>query len=94
MPTPTDKAGVQRLLGLVQYLGNFIPNLSDMTKPLRALMQQDVKWDWGDEQARAFERLKVAVTSTPVLRYCNVEDEVTLQCDASHHLYYYKIASL
>ena len=34
-------------------------------------------------QARAFERLKHAVTTTPVLRYYNLDDEVTVQCDAS-----------
>lgn len=42
MPAPTDKAGVQRLLGLAQYLGKFLPHLSDVTKPLRELTQQDV----------------------------------------------------
>lgn len=83
MPAPTDKAGVQRFLGLVQYLSKFLPNLSDMTKPLRELTQQDVEWDWGDEQARALDRLKDSVTRTPVLRYYNLEDEVTIQCDAS-----------
>ena len=83
MPTPTDKAGVQRLLGLVQYLSKFLPNLSDMAKPLRELMQQDVEWDWGDGQARALERLKHAVTTTPVLRCYSLDDEVTVQCDAS-----------
>ena len=46
-------------------------------------MQQDVEWDWGDVEARAFERLKHAVTFTPVLRYYNLDDEVTVQCDAS-----------
>ena len=35
MPPPTNKAGVQRLLGLARYLSNFLPNLSDLTKPLR-----------------------------------------------------------
>ena len=44
MPAPTDKAGVQRLLGLVQYLSKFLPNLSDMIKPLRELTQQDIEW--------------------------------------------------
>ena len=43
MPAPTDKAGVQRLLGLAQYLGKFLPHLSDVTKPLRELTQQDVE---------------------------------------------------
>ena len=83
MPAPTDKTGVQRLLGLVQYLSKFLPNLSDMTKPLRDLTQQDVEWCWEDPQASALEKLKEAVTHTPVLRYYNLEEEVTIQCDAS-----------
>ena len=83
MPSPTDKAVVQRLLGLAQYLGKFLPHLSDITKPLRELTQNDVEWVWGDEQQTAMEALKKAVASTPVLRYYNLEEEVTLQCDAS-----------
>lgn len=53
MQVPTDKAAVQWLLGLAQYLSKFLPHLSDMTKPLRELTQQDVEWCWGDAQARA-----------------------------------------
>ena len=33
MPAPTDKAGVQKLLGMVQYLSKYLPNMSNMTKP-------------------------------------------------------------
>ncbi|KAK3732353.1 hypothetical protein QZH41_004327 [Actinostola sp. cb2023] len=44
MPRPTDKKGVQRLLGLVQYLSKFLPNLTDLTKPLRELIQQETPW--------------------------------------------------
>ena len=43
MPAHTDKAGVQRLLGLVQYLSKFPPNLTDVTKPLRELTQNYVE---------------------------------------------------
>jgi hypothetical protein len=32
-PAPTDVAGVKRVLGLVQYLAKFIPNLSDVSDP-------------------------------------------------------------
>ena len=41
MPPPTDKQGVQRLLGLVQYLAKFLPHLSEITKPLRDLTQSN-----------------------------------------------------
>ncbi len=46
MPAPTDKASVQRLLGLAQYLGKFLPHLTDITKSLRELTQQDIEWTW------------------------------------------------
>lgn len=83
MPAPTDKAGVQRLLGLAQYLSKFLPNLSDITKPLRELTQSNVQWVWETAQQASLEALKKAVITTPVLRYYNLEEEVTLQCDAS-----------
>ena len=44
MPSPKDVAAVQRLLGMAQYLGKFLPHLSDITKPLRELTQKDVDW--------------------------------------------------
>ena len=35
MPEPHDKKGVQRLLGMVNYVGKFVPNLSEVTSQLR-----------------------------------------------------------
>ena len=83
MPAPTDKAGVQRLLGLAQYLSKFLPRLSDITKPLRELTQNDIQWFWGKSQQVSFDTLKKVVTETPVLRYYNLAEDVTIQCDAS-----------
>ena len=85
MPALTDKTGIQRLLGMIQYLNKFLPHLSDMTKPLRDLTQQDVEWCWGDGQDSALKQIKEAVTRTPVLQSYNLGDEVTLLCDASKH---------
>ena len=83
MPDPTDKAGVQRLLGLAQYLSKFLPNLSDMTKPLRELTQQYTERCWDDAQNTMLNQLKEAVTHTAILFYYNLSDKVALQCDAS-----------
>ena len=38
---------------------------------------------WDQAKEKAFAALKEAITSTPVLRYYNLSEEVTLQCDAS-----------
>lgn len=39
--------------------------------------------DLENAQGEALVALKKAVMTTPVLRYYNLEEEVTLQCDAS-----------
>ena len=64
MPPPENVAGVQRILGLSQYLSKFLPRLSDITKPLRDLTRQDAEWIWDEPQQSAFERLKQAVSAT------------------------------
>ena len=83
MPAPEDRAAVQRLLGMVQYLTKFLPRLAEITKPLRDLTQKDKQWQWDSPQVEALAALKEAVSSTPVLRYYSLGDEVTIQCDAS-----------
>jgi hypothetical protein len=83
MPPPEDVAAVQCLLGLAQCLSKFLPHLSDITKPLRDLTKQEIEWTWGPPQQDALDKLKKAVSSTPVLRYYNLQEEGTLQCDAS-----------
>ena len=53
IPRPTDKAGVQRRLGMVNYVSKFIPNMSGFTSPLRQLLHQDVKWHWEGQHETA-----------------------------------------
>ena len=57
--------------------------MSDITKPLRDLTRQDAEWIWDEPQQSAFECLKQAVSAMPVLRYYNLKEDVTIQCDAS-----------
>ena len=72
-------AGIQRILGMCQYLSKFLPHLSDITRPLRDLTRQDAEWIWDEPQQSVFECLMQAVSATPVLRYYNLKEE----CDAS-----------
>lgn len=82
MPAPEDKAAFQRFTGLLQYLSKFIPNLSDISAPLRKL-EGNVEWHWGTEQQQSFDKLKVLVSQTPGLKYYDVDKLVTLSVDAS-----------
>ena len=78
MPVPTNVTAIQRLLGMAQYLSKFLPHLSQITKPLRGLTQKDTEWLCESTQQLTFEELKKAVSCTPVLRYYNVKEAVTL----------------
>jgi transposase InsO family protein len=83
MDIPTDVPAVQRFLGMIQYLAKFLPHLSDIAKPIRDLTNKETIWIWDTPQIEAWDKLKIAVASTPVLRYYELQKEVTLQCDAS-----------
>jgi hypothetical protein len=83
MPTPTDVTGVRRFIGFVQYLAKFMPSLAAELKPLTTLLHQDAEWKWGKEQEVAVSHVKALASKAPVLRYYNLHDEVTIQCDAS-----------
>lgn len=79
MPKPQGKRAVERLLGTVQYLSRFLPRLSEVAKPLRQLTEKEALFTWQQSQEEAFACIRKLVTSTPVLRFYNVNEEVTLQ---------------
>lgn len=46
MPPPTDKKGVEHLLGTINYLAKFIPNMFTVTQPIRQLLKKDNVFEW------------------------------------------------
>lgn len=83
MPAPTDKQGVMRFCGMVNYLNTFCPNLSPVIKPLFDLTKQDRDFIWSDIHQEAFAQAKRLITSAPCLAYFDNNRPVTLQVDAS-----------
>ena len=69
MPDLTDKQGVQRFLGMVNYLSPFIPNKAELTEPLRQLVKDGVPFTWGRAQKEATKRIKAVLSSQVILRY-------------------------
>lgn len=37
-------------MGMINHLGKFIPNLADLSEPLRQLLCKDSVWVWGEPQ--------------------------------------------
>jgi hypothetical protein len=83
MPKPEDVTGVRRVIGFVNYLSKFMPQLSDMCEPLRKLTQKDTEWHWTEQHDKTMQEIKQAITQQPVLRYYDREEELVLQTDAS-----------
>ncbi|KAL9987206.1 hypothetical protein ACROYT_G001477 [Oculina patagonica] len=85
MPSPADKPALLRFLGMVNYIGKFIPNLADLTQPLRELLHKEVEWHWSERQEKAFRAIKEKLTSDATLQYYDVETPLTVSVDASSY---------
>ena len=81
MPTPTSKKAVERLLGFVNYLSRYLPKLAEVVAPLSQLTEKATPFYWQTHQEQALEKVKALVTTAPVLKFYNVHEEVTIQCD-------------
>ena len=85
MTAPTEKQQLQSFLGMVNYMGTFIPNLSHHTEPLWAMLKKDNMFHWEDQETRSFQQVKtlIAKANTTPLRYYDRDLPVTVQADAS-----------
>ena len=84
MTAPTNSDGVRRFLGHVNYLAKFVPHCSAECEPLRRLVGvSDGEFRWGEDQQRAYAKLKCSITATSSLRYFQVNKAVVVQTDAS-----------
>ena len=84
MPKLTSKPEVLTLLGFVNYPSKFLPKLSDVSAPLRELTTNQSKFTWAKQHDEAFATIQQLVIQHPVLKFYNLEEEVTLQTDASN----------
>ncbi|CAB0002844.1 unnamed protein product [Nesidiocoris tenuis] len=84
-PPPRNITELRRFLGMAGWYRRFIPDFSSISVPLTSLLGKKRDWKWSKEQDRAFNRLKSALTSAPVLARPNFELPFTLQTDASQN---------
>lgn len=85
MDRPTDKKGIQRFLGMVNFLGRYIPDLSNITEPLRNVMVSKNVFKWEAEQERAWNTLKQCLVEAPVLKYYDPKKEILISSDSSQN---------
>ena len=84
-PPPTNVEQLCHFLGMVNYLAQYVPNLTTMAHPLFNLLKHDVSWQWSSSQEDAFTNVQHAITSTPTLHFFDPSKELTLENDASDY---------
>jgi len=83
MNPPENKTELHTFLGFIAYLTKFIPNMSEVSAPLRLLLEKNTSWHWDEQQQSSFQKLKLMATNSPVLRYFDPKLPLTLSVDAS-----------
>ena len=87
-PKPRDYNDVQKFLGMINYLSQFMPDVSVFTSPLSGMSRMKV-WRWTPLHEKCFENLKVMACRSPILRPIDYEraqqngEFIFLICDAS-----------
>lgn len=71
---PASAEETRSFLGLVNFVGKFLPDLATVTEPLRRLTKKDEPFVWQTEQQSAFDKIKQNLSSEQALGYYNVHD--------------------
>ena len=82
MEPPKNRQELETILGMVNYLAKFTPNLAETTAPKRNLLKKNSEFVWDCLQDTAFILMKQLITSAGTLAYYDVNKEITLEVDA------------
>ena len=82
MSKPSNSSELRSLLGMAQFSAPYIVGFAEITAPLRKLTKLTASWEWGQEQEKAFKRLKTSLSDQAVLSYYEVGLPCRLTVDA------------
>ncbi|UYV61067.1 K02A2.6-like, partial [Cordylochernes scorpioides] len=83
MEAPRSTKELKSFLGMVNYLGKFIPNLADKLQPLNSLLSTKNEWVWDEPQKKSFNLLKQELVSRPNFALFDPSRTTIVSADAS-----------
>lgn len=85
MEKPRNIRHVKTFLQTCSWFRKFIPNFSDVARPLTDLLKKNASWVWKDNQNSAFLELKRLLISAPILQQADENKPYILRTDASNY---------
>jgi hypothetical protein len=73
--TPKNVKEARTFMGLVVYYKRFIAGFSRIAHPITSLQRKGKKFQWTKECERSFQQLKQFLTSAPILRIVDSNEE-------------------
>ena len=73
------------MLGMINYLAKFAPQLSETTRPMWNLLKENAEFIWDHRKDEALKKGKELILSQHVLAYFDPSKPITFQVDASQH---------
>jgi hypothetical protein len=84
-PIPKSVRDIRVFLGLANFYRRFVRNFSKIVSPMTSLLRKNHKFDWTPAAREAFDNLRSAFTTAPILRHFNPTLPVILEADASDY---------
>lgn len=82
---PKNKKELLRILGMLNYLTKYIPNLSNLVSTLRELIKINANFLWTKDHSEIFSKIKNLLTKVPNLKIFDNKLPIEIQCDASQN---------
>ena len=83
LPPSSSVKGIQSFLGHIGFYRRFIKDFSKISKPLCQLLEQNRDFKFDEACLRAFEVLKKALISAPIIIAPDWDKPFELMCDAN-----------
>lgn len=80
---PQSAEEVRSFLGLITFVGRYIPHLSTLSNPLNILTRKGQLFEWTQKHEESFKQLKESLSKVDTLAFFNPDHETFVIADAS-----------